>query len=411
MRKIFISYSHQDEEWKDRLVKQLKVVQLEGLCDVWEDRQIVVGDDWKPEIEKALNDADIAILMVSVDFLGSNFIRTEEVPRILERRETQGVWVIPVFVKPCAWTKVKWLNKIQGEPRDGKTLEERDRNGEAERILADLAEKIADRIQAVAKKRVSPPPVRHDPHPGAAHPGNPFIKTTPIQDPARFIGRETIMRRLNAKLQGGSVALSGAPRIGKSSLMLQLVRYWDDKAKIIGPLDCMGLENRDDFYNQIAEALDLDNSNWPAIRRELSHNHILLLVDELDVGPAKGLTYTDIGNFRAVCQGGSNFRMLTVSQTPPDKVFPYPGIGSRAFDFLIPETLGPLTRDEAVRLLSHPWAPEAPLFDVGAIEQLLKLAGDHPYLLQRAAYHRFEVLSDPGYHWESAFLRDKEQLL
>ncbi|MCP5106263.1 MAG: TIR domain-containing protein [bacterium] len=148
MKKIFISYAHKDEEWKDRLVTQLKVLQLEGFCDVWEDRQIRVGDDWKPGIETALKEADIAILMVSAAFLVSNFIRTEEVPRILERRETEGLWVIPVFVKPCPWQKVGWLQKIEGEPRDGTTLEERDGGGQAERILADLAGKIAERIQA-----------------------------------------------------------------------------------------------------------------------------------------------------------------------------------------------------------------------------------------------------------------------
>ena len=91
MKKIFISYAHKDEEWKDRLVKQLKVLELEGFCDIWDDRQIRVGDDWKPGIETALKEADIAILMVSADFLVSNFIRTEEVPRILERRKTEGL--------------------------------------------------------------------------------------------------------------------------------------------------------------------------------------------------------------------------------------------------------------------------------------------------------------------------------
>jgi hypothetical protein len=54
---IFISYSHADEEWKDRVVKQFRVLESEGHFDVWDDRQIAVGDDWYPEIEKALNEA------------------------------------------------------------------------------------------------------------------------------------------------------------------------------------------------------------------------------------------------------------------------------------------------------------------------------------------------------------------
>ena len=51
---IFISYSRVDEEWKDRLVKQLRVLQLEGAFDVWDDRRIQTGDDWYPEIEAAM---------------------------------------------------------------------------------------------------------------------------------------------------------------------------------------------------------------------------------------------------------------------------------------------------------------------------------------------------------------------
>ena len=48
MKKIFISYSHKDEHWKDLLVRHLKVLPLEGLCDPWDDRRIETGEEWKP---------------------------------------------------------------------------------------------------------------------------------------------------------------------------------------------------------------------------------------------------------------------------------------------------------------------------------------------------------------------------
>jgi hypothetical protein len=151
MKKIFISYSHKDERWKDLLVRHLKVLALEGLCDVWEDRRIEVGEEWKPAIKSALEEAHIAVLMISADFLVSNFIRTEEVPRLLERRKEQGVWVIPLFVSPCPWKKVPWLAAIQGIPRDNVTLAELEDKGQkskVEKILADLAEEIAGKIQS-----------------------------------------------------------------------------------------------------------------------------------------------------------------------------------------------------------------------------------------------------------------------
>ena len=63
---VFISYSHKDEEWKDRLVTHLNVLKQEGILDLWDDRRIEAGDDWKPEIENAINRAAIAVLLILV---------------------------------------------------------------------------------------------------------------------------------------------------------------------------------------------------------------------------------------------------------------------------------------------------------------------------------------------------------
>jgi hypothetical protein len=85
---IFISYSHADESWKDRVVTQLRALESEGHFDVWEDRQLPVGEDWYPEIEKALTNASVAILLISAEFLTSRFIQGEEVPRLLILRKS-----------------------------------------------------------------------------------------------------------------------------------------------------------------------------------------------------------------------------------------------------------------------------------------------------------------------------------
>lgn len=142
MNNIFISYSHKDEEWKDRLVDHLKVLELEGYCTLWDDRKIKVGDDWFIEIEKALQESHIAVMLISVNFLISDFIREEEVSRILERRRQEGLWLIPVIVEPCPWKKVEWLASIQVLPKDGKPLSTRKRHT-INTILANLAEDIA----------------------------------------------------------------------------------------------------------------------------------------------------------------------------------------------------------------------------------------------------------------------------
>jgi len=140
--KVFISYSHADEGWKNRLVKQLRVLALEDVFDVWDDYRIAAGDDWRQELEGAMEQAQVAVFLVSADFLTSKFIRENEVPRILERRG-DGLRVIPVIIHPCPWRRVSWLASIQGRPRDGQALALMP-GALAEAALSAIAEEIAD---------------------------------------------------------------------------------------------------------------------------------------------------------------------------------------------------------------------------------------------------------------------------
>ena len=143
---IFISYSHKDEEWKDRLVTHLGVLQHEGILETWDDRRIGGSEDWYQKIEQAINTASVAILMISANFLTSNFILKEEIPKLFERREKEGLRIFPIIVKPCAWQQVKWLPRIQARPKDGRPLS----GGNAHQIDTDLAA-ITEEIAAILK--------------------------------------------------------------------------------------------------------------------------------------------------------------------------------------------------------------------------------------------------------------------
>jgi hypothetical protein len=240
-------------------------------------------------------------------------------------------------------------------------------------------------------------------------PSNPFTDVIAIHDPSRFIGREAEMRRLLNMLQGGSVALTGEPKIGKSSLLRHLERTWD--GEVIGPIDCQFLVDREDFFQLIAKALVLDKHDWRTIRGALKSKAILFLLDELDVAPEKGLTHSDLALFRSLCGNNPDFKMVAVSRSPLKDVFPDPGKGSPAFNFLQPLTLGLLTDDEARLLLNHPWVPDAQDLSDVICDRLLEMAGRHPYKLQRAAFHCFESLEDPSYDWRSRYRQDMEHLL
>ncbi len=121
--KIFISYSHSDIEWLRKIQTNLKVLKFNNHdFDLWDDTKIKTGDKWKIEIEKALNVAGIAILIVSTDFLASDFVRSNELPLILKNAEENGTKILPLIVRPCRFTKDKHLSIFQSVNDPNKAL-------------------------------------------------------------------------------------------------------------------------------------------------------------------------------------------------------------------------------------------------------------------------------------------------
>ncbi len=112
-KKVFLSYSHRDTEYLDRLMVHLKPLQKQGLVDVWVDTRLTAGDKWKREIDKSLKSARAAILLVSADFLASDFIVENELPPLLRAADAKGTLIIPVLLKPCRFARDSNLNAFQ----------------------------------------------------------------------------------------------------------------------------------------------------------------------------------------------------------------------------------------------------------------------------------------------------------
>jgi hypothetical protein len=152
---LTISYSHKDEDWKDRFVEQLRVLQKEGLFNVWEDRQIGAGDNWKEQIEDALNSCQVAVLMITASLLTSDFILRDEVTKLLKRREKEGVRIIPLIVRDCPWEEVRWLSPIQARPKDGRPLSgmaEHEADTAMSALVRELAGLIKDGTETTTSK-------------------------------------------------------------------------------------------------------------------------------------------------------------------------------------------------------------------------------------------------------------------
>ncbi len=99
----------------------LTALKNEGyFLDIWSDARIRAGHSWKEDIEKALAEAVIAILVISADFLASNFIIENELPPLLEAAKEKGTRIIPLIVSPCRFIQNKHLSTFQSinDPKD-----------------------------------------------------------------------------------------------------------------------------------------------------------------------------------------------------------------------------------------------------------------------------------------------------
>ncbi|MBA4062951.1 MAG: serine/threonine protein kinase [Isosphaera sp.] len=97
-KRVFVSYSHRDETHKATLGGHLLQLVQEGLVEWWDDRHLRPADDWAGEIDRTLDTADLVLLLVSRNFLASRYCTTVEVPRALERRDREGVRVLPIVL-------------------------------------------------------------------------------------------------------------------------------------------------------------------------------------------------------------------------------------------------------------------------------------------------------------------------
>ena len=102
---VFISYSHKDHRWLDELQTMLAPLLHQGTLKIWADTDIEPGDVWKEKIEEALERAKVAVLLVSPDFLASDFIRRKELPPLLKAAEDRGVKILWVPIKHCLYKK------------------------------------------------------------------------------------------------------------------------------------------------------------------------------------------------------------------------------------------------------------------------------------------------------------------
>jgi hypothetical protein len=108
----FVSYSHKDKDVKTQLLKHLGPLTRQGLVEHWHDGEIKVGDEWEKEILDRLGRADLIVLLISVDFINSNYCYEIELGKAIARHDQRKAKIVPVIVRSCLWEDLPF-GKIQ----------------------------------------------------------------------------------------------------------------------------------------------------------------------------------------------------------------------------------------------------------------------------------------------------------
>ena len=120
-KSVFVSYSHKDERYRQKMNVAFAQLRRSKRITIWHDRKILPGQEWDIEIGEMLETADIILLLVSPDFLASDYAYSREMQRALERHKSGSAKVVPIILRPCDWQDSP-LGVLQALPSEGRPV-------------------------------------------------------------------------------------------------------------------------------------------------------------------------------------------------------------------------------------------------------------------------------------------------
>ncbi|HEV2655399.1 MAG TPA: toll/interleukin-1 receptor domain-containing protein, partial [Ktedonobacteraceae bacterium] len=224
---VFISYAHEDEALLRQLQTHLSPLKRQGLIATWYDRQIVAGSNWAGEIDAHLEQASIILLLVSADFLASDYCYEVEMTSALARHEAGQARVIPIALRPVDWQGAPFAH-LQALPTDAQPITRwTDRDEAWTNVAAGIRRAIEDLSLLPAS---------------TARAALPRLWSIPYARNSFFLGRDELLARLHAQLHTGQTtaisqppqAVSGLGGIGKTQLAIEYAyRYHQDYQAVL----------------------------------------------------------------------------------------------------------------------------------------------------------------------------------
>lgn len=148
---IFFAYSREDSKLRERLDKHLSGLRRRNFINTWYDGEIDAGTEWEKEIDFNLSKADIILLLISADFIASDYCYEIEMKRAIQRHENGEAIIIPILLNPCDWSDLPF-SKIQGLPQNGKPITSTFWDSQ-ETALNEIANSIKESVDKLRHKK------------------------------------------------------------------------------------------------------------------------------------------------------------------------------------------------------------------------------------------------------------------
>jgi TIR domain/NB-ARC domain len=246
---VFCCYSHKDELLLQELESHLSVLKYQGLISIWHDRQITPGTNWAQDIDTHLNSASVILLLVSSDFLASDYCSGIEIKRALERHQANEARVIPILVRPLDWKGVPFAH-LQMLPTGAKPITTWSNQDEA---FSDIVAGIRQAIQELSPLLAN-----------ISSAVLPSVWNVPYSHNAFFTGREDILSRLHYQLRAGQAmalsqaqAISGLGGIGKTQTAVEYACQYRHEYQLVLWAQADSREALISSYVTIADLLKL----------------------------------------------------------------------------------------------------------------------------------------------------------
>ena len=310
-----------DEALRDRLDTHLAILKRQGVIDDWHDRRIMAGTEWERQIDDHLEAADIILLLISANFVASNYCYGREMTRALERHDDGHARVIPVILRPSDWQSAPF-GRLQALPRDGKPVTSwKDRD----RAFTEVARGVRAAAQALRQAGRRGPRTDRPP-PSSPKATDLLLETGTVPIDSRFYVTRTADHDAARHLDSTqpTVIVKGCRQAGKSSLMARL----HHAAIQAGQKSC---------YLNLQDVDEASLKSSGTLFRELAR----MLADALETDVDPDDTWSDRRGVKQNLTGFLEKAVLTAAETPllhvldeADLAFTYPDCRTDLFSVL-----------------------------------------------------------------------------